>query len=58
MMANLSDAAYLELLHDDIEWLKNNTDKCLERTHIISILRGHERDILSAPCNKGTTIND
>jgi hypothetical protein len=47
MATTLNDAAYRELIRGDIDWLKANTKRCLERTHIISILREYEKDLLS-----------
>lgn len=46
MGVSLSDSAYCELIQKDIDWLLENTEHCLERTHIISILREHEKDVL------------
>jgi hypothetical protein len=31
--------AYEELVEEDIKWLEDNTERSLERGHIISILR-------------------
>lgn len=43
----LNNSAYSKLIQEDIDWLLDNTDDSLERRHIISIIKAHEKDIIT-----------
>jgi hypothetical protein len=47
MSIQLNYTSFQELIQADIEWLIENTEKTLEREHIIQILRDYERDTIS-----------
>ena len=38
-MSELNKEFYEKLINEDIEWLEENTNDCLERKHIIIVLK-------------------
>ena len=39
MTGTLNKHAFKDLLTEDMEWLERNSDSCLEREHIIMVLK-------------------
>lgn len=53
----LNKESYRKLINQDIDWLKQNTQSCLERDHIIDVLKKSVNMYYGEPEKKDTTIN-
>ena len=44
MGTNLFPEAYEDLVNEDIEWLQKNTEPCIERGHIVQLLKASVKE--------------